>query len=512
MRQMTIGKKLIGGTLTMLAVSAVSGYITSRIVGEVRDLAGHGLTNASKVMDSVGTLNTRMALVRFAQRGVLLYTMAGDADEAAAQEKRLDTTFREIHANITELRPLLNAEASVHFLDEFESTVNRYEELSHELVADAAAGHVPDGIAILKGKSKPLGATMEATSGEIAKVEREWVAAAMVKVGQKAQAASWVQGICILAQIATVIGLIVVSWHIVRALRQSTAELGQVARDVSGEAKQAADRSRSLSAGAAEQAASLEETSAATEQVLAMTGQINGNSEKAAECMGLVTRDVKHAEGALDRAATAMVQLSASQRKVSGIIQTIDGIAFQTNLLALNAAVEAARSGEAGAGFAVVADEVRTLAQRCAQAARDTAALIEESGARSQEAEHTLTELAGSVRAITASAVRGKELVDSVHASCQEQSTGIQQISQAMTVMSQATEKAAATADNEAAAGAAMLEQMENLSGVVDAMSGMVGATPHSRTTPIAPVRRPQCPPRRASEKPSRHYDDAFRR
>ena len=98
--RMTIGKKLIGGTLTMLAVSAVSGYITSRIVGEVRDLAGRGLTNASKVMDSVGALNTRMALVRFAQRGVLLYTLAGDTEEAAAQEKRLDATFREIHANI----------------------------------------------------------------------------------------------------------------------------------------------------------------------------------------------------------------------------------------------------------------------------------------------------------------------------------------------------------------------------------------------------------------------------
>jgi hypothetical protein len=72
-RRMTIGKKLIGGFLTMLAVSAVSGYLTSRIIGQVRDLAGHGLTNSTKIMDSVGALNTRMALVRFAQRGVLLY-------------------------------------------------------------------------------------------------------------------------------------------------------------------------------------------------------------------------------------------------------------------------------------------------------------------------------------------------------------------------------------------------------------------------------------------------------
>jgi methyl-accepting chemotaxis protein len=509
LRRMTIGKKLIGGTLTMLAVSAVSGYITSRIVAEVRDLAGHGLTNASKVMDSVGKLNTRMALVRFAQRGVLLYTLAGDSEEAAAQEKRLDATFREIHANIAELRPLLNAEGSSHSLDEFELTVNQYEALSRELVADANQGHVPEGIAILKGKSKPLGAAMEASSGDIARREREWVGAAMVKVGQRAQAASWVQWICVLAQMAAVVVLIVVSWRIVVALRQSTSELKQVAREVTGEAQEAADRSRSLSTGAADQAASLEETSASTEELLAMTGQINDNSEKAAECMGLVTSDVKHAESALDRAAAAMEQLTTSQHKVAGIIQTIDGIAFQTNLLALNAAVEAARSGAAGAGFAVVADEVRTLAQRCAQAARDTAALIEESGARSREAEHTLTEVATSVRAITTSAVKGRELVDSVHVSCQEQSKGIQQISQAMTVVSQTTERAAAMADQEAAAEAAMLGQMENLSTVVDAMTVMVS---EARPTPVAPVPSASCPPRLASETPSRRNGDEYRR
>src|SRR3984957_8904233 len=144
LKRMTITRKLIGGTLTMLAVSVVSGYLTSRIVGQVRDLAGHGLTNASKVMDSVGSLNTRMALVRFAQRGVLLYTAVGDAQEASAQKQRLLDTFRDIHTNIAEVRPLLNKEESRHSLDLFESVVNNYEQLSRELVADAESGHVPE--------------------------------------------------------------------------------------------------------------------------------------------------------------------------------------------------------------------------------------------------------------------------------------------------------------------------------------------------------------------------------
>jgi hypothetical protein len=103
---MTISRKLYGAALTMLVVSVAAGYLTSHIIGQVRDLAGHGLTNASKVMDSVGALNTRMALVRFAQRGVLLYTLARDASEAGSQKKRLDDTFREISRECGRIAPL----------------------------------------------------------------------------------------------------------------------------------------------------------------------------------------------------------------------------------------------------------------------------------------------------------------------------------------------------------------------------------------------------------------------
>jgi len=471
---MTIGRKLLGGTFTILAVSALSGYFTSNIVSQVRDLAGSGLTNATKTLDSLGALNTSLAMVRFAQRGVLLYAMAGDATESAAQVKRLGDTFADIRTNIVRLRALVTTESERTSLGQFENELNRYEEFSRELVQDAADGRPKDGIVTLKAKSKPVAAALELTAGELATQERALVAGAMGQVNRQADLARRIQWIGLLAQLLAGAGLAWVSWRIVKALESSTLEMSRVAAAVRGQASQAAESGDTLSLGASQQAASLEETSASTEEILAMTNRIGDNSQHAAQCMGKVAVDVGGAESALTHALEAMQRLTASQKKISSIIQTIDGIAFQTNLLALNAAVEAARSGEAGAGFAVVADEVRSLAQRCAQAAKDTEALVQESEASSADAQATMHRVESGVRAITQSAGESKTLVDDVNASCQQQSAGMHQISQALSVMSQVTQTNAETAEREASLASAMLEQMNTLAGVMEEMNRMV--------------------------------------
>ena len=154
----------------------------------------------------------------------------------------------------------------------------------------------------------------------------------------------------------------------------------------------------------------------------------------------------------------------------------IDEIAFQTNILALNAAVEAARAGEAGLGFAVVADEVRNLAQRCAQAARDTAALIEESIATSSDGNSRLDQMAGAVRSMTQSAVRVKSLVDEVNLGSQEQTRGMEQISRAILQMEQVTQTTAAGAEQGASAGAELEGHASTLRDLVHEMRDMVGA------------------------------------
>src|ERR1022692_2711971 len=181
-----------------------------------------------------------------------------------------------------------------------------------------------------------------------------------------------------------------------------------------------------------------------------------------------------HLAQTLVRMIESMRAINVSSGKISQIIKVIDEIAFQTNILALNAAVEAARAGEAGMGFAVVADEVRNLAQRCAQAAKDTEALIEESITRSREGSTKLDQVAGAIGTITGSAAQVKGLIDQFSNGGQEQSLSIEQISRALVQIEQVTQKTAENAQENAAAGKALTEQSEALQGVAERLSALV--------------------------------------
>ncbi|HYM26009.1 MAG TPA: methyl-accepting chemotaxis protein, partial [Vicinamibacterales bacterium] len=240
---------------------------------------------------------------------------------------------------------------------------------------------------------------------------------------------------------------------------------------------QVSTSAQSLSQGATEQAASLEETSASMEEMSSMTRRNAENSQSAADLMGEVDTRVKDSNQALSDMVASMGSIRESSRQVAKIIKTIDEIAFQTNILALNAAVEAARAGEAGMGFAVVADEVRNLAQRSAQAAKDTAELIEASIQRTEGGSHKVEQVAASITAITDSVVKVKSLVDDVSTASRQQSQGIDQVSQAIAQMEKVTQTTAATAEESAAASEELSAQASTALSVVGRLETLVGAT-----------------------------------
>ncbi|MDY0042678.1 MAG: methyl-accepting chemotaxis protein, partial [Desulforhabdus sp.] len=201
--------------------------------------------------------------------------------------------------------------------------------------------------------------------------------------------------------------------------------------DISGDlvtaAGQVSSSSSLLAEGTSEQAASLEETSASLEQMSSMTRQ---NADNAGQANGLMLE----ASDQFSRATTSMTELTQSMQEISRvseetskIIRTIDEIAFRTNLLALNAAVEAARAGEAGAGFAVVADEVRNLAMRTAEAARDTAQLIEGSVNKIKDGTTLVTKTHAAISALAESSSKVADLIRGINTASSEQAYGIEQ-------------------------------------------------------------------------------------
>lgn len=187
------------------------------------------------------------------------------------------------------------------------------------------------------------------------------------------------------------IGLVLVSKRmagsIARPLNETAAKLSEGAATFAIEADNMASAATSLSGGASQQAASLEETSSSLEELTSMTKTNAQTASLAVAASHAAAKTAREGKQFIAALSTTVGEVEKSGSAISMVLKTIDEIAFQTNILALNAAIEAARAGEAGAGFAVVAEEVRTLAQRSAQAAKESAVLLAGSG--SSGAGHT---------------------------------------------------------------------------------------------------------------------------
>lgn len=270
--------------------------------------------------------------------------------------------------------------------------------------------------------------------------------------------------------VGTVVALatgIMLSLSLTRLLSRIADNISSGADQTASAAGQVSSASQNLAEGASEQAASLEETSSSLEEMSSMT-------KRNAESAGKANELAKQTRAAADNGACDMEQMAAAMNMIkdSGsdiakIIKTIDEIAFQTNILALNAAVEAARAGEAGMGFAVVADEVRNLAQRSAQAAKETAEKIEGAITKTEQGVRITDKVSQSLREIVAKVRIMDELVAEVAAASKEQNQGINQVNMAVSQMDKVTQSNAASAEESASAAEELNAQAKALKDAV---------------------------------------------
>jgi methyl-accepting chemotaxis protein len=245
-------------------------------------------------------------------------------------------------------------------------------------------------------------------------------------------------------------------------LRQIIGGLSRKTVQVFCASEQTARSSQSLSQGASDQAAALEETSSSLEEVADISEQnANNAKEEAGQFMKEVRLTVGETGKTLDELTAAIYGMSQAGREISEIIKTIDEIAFQTNLLSLNAAIEAARAGEAGAGFAVVADEVRNLAVRSAEAAKNTAGLIEGTVRMTEEGSALAVKTRKSFAKLVENTKKIGQLLTHIVQSSEQQSEKIRQIRNAVTEVDKIVQNNAASAEE----GTGISQELSDLAG-----------------------------------------------
>jgi methyl-accepting chemotaxis protein len=249
----------------------------------------------------------------------------------------------------------------------------------------------------------------------------------------------------------------------IERLREIIGQIREASQSINTAAREIATGNNDLSQRTEEQASSLEETAASLEE---FASSVRQNAENAMQANRLAEEASEAAERGgevVGQVVTTMSAITESNRKIADITTLIDGIAFQTNLLALNAAVEAARAGEQGRGFAVVASEVRTLAQRAADAARDIKAVIAASVGKVDEGAKLVQGAGAAMEEIVAQVKRVSAIIGEIAAASKEQSSGIDQVNQAVTNIDQITQQNAALVEEATAAAKSLEEQSETL-------------------------------------------------
>jgi methyl-accepting chemotaxis protein/methyl-accepting chemotaxis protein-1 (serine sensor receptor) len=470
---MTIGKRIGWMCTALVGISTVLAAVS--LVGLARSEASLNSLNGDTIPGMYYSRALQAALFEF--RGNCWKHIASSSkDLMSAVEAKNESLKREMTESMTKYGEYISDESDRQAWARVRPALDRYLEAWSQVEVVSRTGQNSEAADLYMKTANPLFVELH----NLLEDRARWNKNKNDQMMRDSLASSQHERVLTMVLGLAAIGFgVVISFFVVRGitreLQDSIGRLAAGASQVASAASQVSSSSQTLAQGASEQAASLEETSSTSEEISAMASKNSENTRTAAELALQSQEKFKLTNRSLDGMVKAIGEIGDSSGKISRIIKVIDEIAFQTNILALNAAVEAARAGEAGMGFAVVADEVRSLAHRCAQAAKETAALIEDSIHKSAEGKTKVDEVAHAIHAITAEALSIQTLIDEVNQGSAEQSRGVQQISKAIAQMERVTQSTAASAEEGASASEELTAQSAALHEISVQLSRLVG-------------------------------------
>jgi len=473
--QWTVGKKLYAALGTLLLLTLAAGTVALVNIAGIGNLLQGVIEKDARKQFLAGEIDVVLSDFMAEERGIIRAAENRDSTNLDKYNHDFEASAARYKNALDEFGTLAYTVDGRQKHGELQTDLTAITTAHEELMRDIRGNNIRTASAFLSGKINPLLDTVNATAEGLEKQQGELMAGKSAEAEATNTHSRWTMFFMIGLALVAGAGVVVIIRQINQTLLRTIADLSEGAGQVASAASQVSASSQSLAKGSSEQAASLEETSASTEEINAMARKNSDGSRSAAEVVTQSQQKFAETSRLLDQMVGAMNGINASSEKISKIIKVIDEIAFQTNILALNAAVEAARAGEAGMGFAVVAEEVRNLAQRCAQAAKDTAGLIEESITNSADGKVKVDQVALAIRSIADESGKVKTLVDEVNVGSEEQAKGIEQIGKAVAQMEQLTQTTAANAEESASAAEELTAQSEALRDVVGQLAKMVG-------------------------------------
>jgi methyl-accepting chemotaxis protein-1 (serine sensor receptor) len=498
-----------------LALACLTVAVSSIVsLNRAADTFHHHVEGIEARSQAVSTLGLAVKERAIAARNALLaaddpgrQTQIAAATQAHQRVGELLAAYQKLVSEATDMSP--RAREMARELDELEKA---YSQVALDILTMAGKGQRDAAIARMNADCLPKLARINALLGEYEKLGRE---AALAQVSDAYASMATQRNVMLSLAIAGLAGGVFAGVFITRRLTQALGEepgtlaaalsrvadgdlspvpgaahapggsvmaamgrmqgnlvrlIGQVrvsADSIATASAQIATGNQDLSGRTESQASALQQTAA---QMMQMTDTVRGNADTARTASDLAAEAANVARQggeAVARVVDTMGEISDSSRRIADIIGTIDGIAFQTNILALNAAVEAARAGDQGRGFAVVAGEVRALARRSAEAAKEIKGLIDTSVQRVEAGSQQVGDAGDTMRRIVEQVGRVTDLIGEIHGATVEQSSGIEQVNQAVSALDTGTQQNAALVEESAAAAESLRQQAQQMTQAV---------------------------------------------